>query len=493
MAVERIQGGLKIHRNAQRVQGGGLGAALAGHALADVLPQIAELGRVGAGDVVGHRHPWQLDDAALNGVHQREVAHCPRKQRALPIAGAAQEERRGRQIDYPAQAEPALHHLQAGYPYPRRFAVLPGLLAVVSGELALGALLLRLLAVAVMGLVVERHHVLHAHQARHHPLQHLALGLERVQLRAAALQQRAPALREILRLPPHEGVEVGDNDICAVQVAEQVARHQFAAFVVAVRVVGLQHPQAVANGQAGGQHQEAAREPPAVRMPHRVDGLPRDQHRHHRGLAGAGGELQCQPGEPRIGLFVGRLQPLQELPSLASRTGRDLGQPDHRLYRFDLAEERAQAAEPVVPPVVQQPGGLRGNPPLGARQPAPIVHALAHALDQPHQLVLLAILVRLPPGIIDTQLRLLGALLASVRDRGDERHRAPSIHDAVGGLPVLIQLPVPRRVLVRRIQDRLFEEPLHHAILPKTETRVRLAGRAPRVGLTPMAHLGHGL
>ena len=42
-----------------------------------------------------------------------------------------------------------------------------------------------------MGFVVECHDVLQAHQAGHDPLQYLALGLQRVQLRAAALQQGA--------------------------------------------------------------------------------------------------------------------------------------------------------------------------------------------------------------------------------------------------------------------------------------------------------------
>ena len=66
--------------------------------VADVLPQVAELRHVAAGDVVGHRHARQLDDAALDGVHQREVADRPGEQRPLGIAGAAQEERRRGQV-----------------------------------------------------------------------------------------------------------------------------------------------------------------------------------------------------------------------------------------------------------------------------------------------------------------------------------------------------------------------------------------------------------
>ena len=83
VAVEGFEGGLQLEGNAQRVEHCGLAAALSGHPRADVLPQVAELGHVAAGDVVGHRHAGQLDDAALDGVHEREVAHRPGKQRAL--------------------------------------------------------------------------------------------------------------------------------------------------------------------------------------------------------------------------------------------------------------------------------------------------------------------------------------------------------------------------------------------------------------------------
>ena len=324
------------------------------------------------------------------------------------------------------------------------------------------------LAVAVMRLVVERHDVLHAHEAGHHALQHLPFRLQGAQLRAAALQQGTAAARDLLRLPRHEGVVVGDDDLGPVQVAEQVARHQFAALVVAVRVVGLQHAQPVADGQTRGGHEEAARESAPARMAHRVDGLPRDQHRHHGGLAGAGGELERQPAEAGICLLVGGLQALHELPALASGTGGNLGQPDHGLHRFDLTEERADVAELVVPPVFQEPRGLRGDPPLGAGQLAPLVHAVAHALYHPHQLILLSVFVGRPAGIIETQFGLVQALLAGGGDRGDERDTPAPVDDAVGGLPVLIEFPVPRRVLVGRVQDRLFEKPLlHGGILPE--------------------------
>ena len=99
VAVERLQGGLQLDREAERVERLGLAAALLGHLLADVLPEVAEHRHLAAGDVVGDRHARQLDDAALDGVHQREVAHRPGEQRALGVAGAAQEEGRGGEVD----------------------------------------------------------------------------------------------------------------------------------------------------------------------------------------------------------------------------------------------------------------------------------------------------------------------------------------------------------------------------------------------------------
>ena len=68
----------------------------------------------------------------------------------------------------------------------------------------------------------------------------------------------------------HEGVVVGDDDLRAVEVAEHVGRHQLAVAVVAVRVVRLEHPQAIADGEARGDHQESARETAGCR-----DGAPR--------------------------------------------------------------------------------------------------------------------------------------------------------------------------------------------------------------------------
>jgi hypothetical protein len=52
-----------------------------------------------------------------------------------------------------------------------------------------------LLAVAVVGLVVDDHDVLHAHEVGHDALEHLAFGFQGVEfLAAASLQRRRPPL-----------------------------------------------------------------------------------------------------------------------------------------------------------------------------------------------------------------------------------------------------------------------------------------------------------
>ena len=115
VAVERFQGRLQFGWKRQWIQAA-LSGSSARHPFADVRPEFAELRHLRAWHVVRHRHPRQLDDAALDGVHQREIRHRPREQRALGIAGTAQEERRGGEVDHAADAELGLQHLQAADP-----------------------------------------------------------------------------------------------------------------------------------------------------------------------------------------------------------------------------------------------------------------------------------------------------------------------------------------------------------------------------------------
>ena len=185
-----------------------------------------------------------------------------------------------------------------------------------------------------------------------------------------------PAFGDSEGLPPLERVEVGYDDLGFVDVGQHVWWNELAALVVAVRVIGLQYSQPVADGDARRHDQEPARKVLAVGPANGVDGLPGDQHRHHGGLARAGGELERQPRQAGIRLLVGARQVIEEDPLLASALRRNLGEPDERLHRFDLAKEGSNLTEAVGAPVLEQPSCLGGDLPVGGiRDQAPLVHS----------------------------------------------------------------------------------------------------------------------
>ncbi len=321
VAVEGFQRRLQAGGELERVEFLAFAAALLGHVLADVLPEIAEHRHLVAGDVLRHRDARQLDDAALDGVHEREVAHRPREQRALGIAGAAQEEWRCGQVDDAAEAELAVHGFEAGNPEARGLVVLLGFLPLVALQVLVVGVF-RLLPIAVVRLVVDDEDVLHAHQVGHHALDHLAFGFQRVQfLAGAALQELAAALGQFDALAQLEGVVVGDDDLGPVHVVEHVARDELAAGVVAVGVVRLEDAQPVLDRQAGCADEKAAREMLARRTAHGIDRLPRDEHGHHGGLAGAGGQLQREPHQFRIGVLVRRGEMVEQPLAVLSIAG----------------------------------------------------------------------------------------------------------------------------------------------------------------------------
>ena len=102
IAMQMVQPEIK------RIQALGFATTFLRHLGPDMLPQVAEHRHFGARDVVCHRHAGQLDDAALNGVHQRKIAHRPGEHRPLCVAGAAQEERGGGEVVDRAHAAGAL-------------------------------------------------------------------------------------------------------------------------------------------------------------------------------------------------------------------------------------------------------------------------------------------------------------------------------------------------------------------------------------------------
>ena len=148
VAVERFKRGFELDRDTEGVERSGLSAALLRHLLPDVVPEVAERGHLAAGNVVRDRHPGELHDAALDGVHEREVAHRPGEEGSFRVAGPTQKERSRGQIDHAPDAELAPHCLQARDPYSCGLLVLLRLGSVVAFQRAFLVLLGRLLAVA---------------------------------------------------------------------------------------------------------------------------------------------------------------------------------------------------------------------------------------------------------------------------------------------------------------------------------------------------------
>ena len=135
MRVEGFERDLKVERYVERIKSAALLAPPLRHLFADVVPQVAKPRHLVARDVVRDRDPGELNDPALDGVHQGEVAHCPGEEGPLGVARAAKEEGGGGEIQHARNAKLPLHGLEPRDPHPRRFGVLFCLLAVVAGEL----------------------------------------------------------------------------------------------------------------------------------------------------------------------------------------------------------------------------------------------------------------------------------------------------------------------------------------------------------------------
>jgi hypothetical protein len=205
---------------------------------------------------------------------------------------------------------------------------------------------------AAARLVVQHDYVLHAHEFWHDALKHLAVGFESLQLFAApAFDRVARALRDVYALAQLEGVVVGDDDLGAVDVRQHVGRHNFPVPVVTFRVVGEQNAQPVTDRDARRHDQEAAGKLLAIRMAHGIDRLPSHQHRHHGRLAGARRQLQRHAEQFGIGLRVAALDMRPKFRNARALLRRHLRQPNRRFDRLDLAEERTDALEAMMPPM----------------------------------------------------------------------------------------------------------------------------------------------
>ena len=111
--------------------------------------------------------------------------------------------------------------------------------------------------------------------------------------------------------------------------------------------------------------------------------------------------------------------------------------------------------------MLQEPGRLGGDPPLiGIGKCSPRVQASAKAVDDLHQLVLLALGFELLPFFVEAEFLL--DLSLGARDRAQERRHSPLVDEMAGRLPRFVEFPVACRERVGRVEDRLVEELAGH-------------------------------
>ena len=144
----------------------------------------------------------------------------------------------------------------------------------------------------MMGLVVDDDDALEPHQIGDDALEHLTRGLTRVDGGAIALEQVAAATGEFYFFSQHKRVIVGDDDFGTQHLFAHIERDEFTLGEVTLGVVRMQHAQAIADGDARRDDEEARREAFGRACARGVDGLPGDEHGHHGGFAGTGGEFE---------------------------------------------------------------------------------------------------------------------------------------------------------------------------------------------------------
>ena len=205
--------------------------------------------------------------------------------------------------------------------------------------------------------------------------------------------------------------------------------------VVVVRIVRQQHPQPIADGDAGSCNQKRVGESRVLRVGQLVECLPGDEHRHDDGLAAAGGHLKRHAKQQRVGPFVGSAEIVLN-PGVTILLGR-LGDVDRRFKCFDLAEEQLPFAGRVRP-ILDQLGGRLGN--TGVVSLSPHRDPGANLIDE---LVLFDAV--LGPFGIENELSLLALFLLGLGNRHKVGTDTALVDDLVGNALVR-KLKMPRRL-----------------------------------------------
>jgi hypothetical protein len=421
--------------------------------LSDVVPQRA-VDDISVDGVVVDRQARDLHDAGFDGVHEREVAHHPGEDEALVVARTLEIEGRGGQVV--DRLDPHLlllaDRLEALEPHAGIRVALGRFLLVLGVEDDLVGD--RTVLIAVVRFVVDDDDLALAPAAlgpaaeiAQHAGDHLIVGLlELVGLVGVAGEELlgvgGDAL-ELLGVPELEGVVVRDGDLGLLEGAPEIVRDEVALAVVVLVVAGVEHAQAIADGDARGDDEEPLGEAGVLRGEDLVDGLPGDEHRHHHGLARARRHLQAEAREAVVVLGVLVVQACAEV-RVAVAAGH-LGEEDRRLGGLTLAVEDAVFAV-WVGPVLEQLAGVRGDALVLADPPQ--IDLVADVIDERVDLASLT-------GQIEVE-RLLSDLLALLlRGDRDERFAGPAALVDDAGRSARPDLEVRARCLVGRVEDRV--------------------------------------
>jgi hypothetical protein len=164
-----------------------------------------------------------------------------------------------------------------------------------------------------------------------------------------------------------------------------------------------------------------------LRVGNFIDDLAGDQHRHDDGFARAGRHLGTEPRERSTVRWNVDANFLRR---------RRLGEPDERLHRFQLAEEKLMLALVGIVPVLQQPLGDAGH--AGIARFSPRLHTWTDLID-PRDLNEYS-------GIVEG----FGALR-----RDDVTGRTPTVF-LIEGPALAIIAPVMFGLFVRRVDDQMI-------------------------------------
>ena len=251
--------------------------------------------------------------------------------------------------------------------------------------------------------------------------------------------------------PRLEDVPVGDDHLAGRQGAHGLRRDEVPSPVeTGLSPFRLQFLEPVADRHIGADDQHEVRVPGVPPVRGLVQDAPGGQHRHHRGLPGAGGHLagvateRGHAARPRflVRLVRGNGDSLEEV-------GARFGEEDDGLGGFQLGEE--QSLPPVASaPVPHEVHRRAGNPALAPeRERAPFVEPAADPRNQEQ---------------FDGRARAVG--VGAVLSRFPVPvHRQASAGDPLRGRQ-LGDAPVLRRRLVRRVEDGLRDFAGGHGATP---------------------------